>query len=134
MRDNAVKVTRVKLLLLLLIAFPSVASAPAEDVWKMWMSDLRQQCPSSHVDWICGDCYDDLVGAFVQTLPSSTQQKISSIADYSRRCAEEKMGFSCEMFVHLDAFNRLRLLKRFTAFGCHRYRCEEPALCTRTLR
>lgn len=123
----------VRLLLLLLITAPPVYDAQ-ENVWNMWTQDLQRQCPSNHVDWIAGDFYDELVTAFVQTLPPSSQRKISSIADYSRRCADEKMGFSCEMSVHLDAFNRLGLLKRFAAFGCHRYKCEEPALCAQLAR
>lgn len=120
-----------KLLFLLLITLPSVADATEADIWKTWERDLHRQCPTNHVDWIYDDGYDELVGGFVQTLPPSTQRKISSIADYARRCSKETAGFSCEMFVHLDAFNKLGLLKRFTAFGCRHYKCEDLALCTR---
>jgi len=60
------------------------------------------------------------------------RQQIDQIADYSKRCANEQTGFSCEMAVHLDAYNKLGLLDRFTAaFGCRYYRCEEVSLCTR---
>jgi hypothetical protein len=53
-------------------------------------------------------------------------RKISLIADYSHRCSKETAAFSCEMAVHLDAFNKLGLLKRFTTFACHEYKRIEP--------
>jgi hypothetical protein len=112
----------------LLVALPTAGLA-ADDGWARWEHELRRQCPSHHVDWICGDCYDDLIGGFSATLPAATRRKSEQIADYSRRCARETMGFSCEMAVYLDAFRRLGLLKRFTAFGCNAYRCEDVAIC-----
>jgi hypothetical protein len=132
-RDNTVSVKHVRLLLLLFITLPSINDAH-ENVWDSWTRDLQRQCPSNHVDWIGDDFHDELLTAFVQTLPPSSQRRVSSLADYSRRCAGVKIGSSCEMSVHLDAFIRLGLLKRFTAFGCHRYKCEEPALCTQLAR
>jgi hypothetical protein len=56
--------------------------------------------------------------------------KIDAITDYAHRCSNEQIGFYCEMTVHLDAFNRLGLLRRFAAFACQHYKCAGPALCT----
>jgi hypothetical protein len=106
------------------------ATAGEKNAWTTWERELHRQCPKNHVDWIVDGGYDDLLRGFLHTLPISTQQRVSAIADYSRRCSEATIGFSCEMGVHLDAFSRLSLLKHFTAFGCRRYKCEEPALCT----
>ena len=105
------------------------SSVGEKNIWKTWERDLHRQCPENHVDWIADGGYDDLLGDFIDKLPASTQRRIAAIADYSRRCSKETAGFSCEMAVHLDAFNKLGLLKQFTAFGCHRYKCTEPALC-----
>jgi hypothetical protein len=121
-----------RVLLILLTAFPTAAMA-ANDVWANWGRELSLQCPAHHVDWICDSCYDELIGGFSATLPAAINRKAARIADYSHRCAQEWMGFSCEMTVYLDAFRRLGLLKRFTAFGCKTYRCEEVAMCTSTL-
>lgn len=103
--------------------------AQPKDSWKAWERELHRQCPENHVEWIGDSRYDDLLGAFIHTLPSSTQRKITALADYQHRCAKEVGGFSCEMAVHLDAFNRLGLLKRFVAFGCRQYKCDDVALC-----
>src|SRR5258708_30239454 len=105
------------------------SSVAEKNIWKTWERNLHRQCPENHVDWIGDGGYDDLLGEFLDTLPVSTQRRISAIADYSRRCSKETGGFSCEIAVHLAAFNKLGLLKQFTAFGCHRYKCTEPALC-----
>src|SRR6266851_2439880 len=118
------------LLILLTVTFLLIERANAENIWDAWDRELRRQCPSHHVEWICGDCYDDLMAAFEKTLPANTQRKMPLNSDYAHRCATETMGFYCEMFVFLDAAARLGLLKRFAAFACRRYRCEEPALCT----
>ena len=115
----------------LLILMLQSSSVGEKNVWKIRERDLHQQCPENHVDWIGDGGYDGLLGDFIDKLPISTQRRISAIADYSHRCSKETAGFSCEMAVHLDAFNKLGLIKQFTAFGCRRYKCEEPALCTR---
>jgi hypothetical protein len=108
------------------------ASAAPQSVWTAWLKDLNQQCPSKHVDWIAGDTYDELIGDFLKTEPRRTQIKATAIANYSHRCAQETIGFSCETSVYLDAFRKLGLLRRFTAFGCRTYTCTEQALCTKT--
>jgi len=107
-----------KIFFLLLITLPSAVSAADENPWKTWERDLHRQCPANDVDWIGDGGYDELLSDFVQTLPLSTQRKISSIADVSHRCSKVTVGFQCEMSVHLDAFNKLGLLKRLTTFGC----------------
>ena len=118
----------------LLFTVPLVLGAKDKNVWNSWRRELSRQCPANHVDWISGGGYDDLVADFVQTLPEAMQKKVESIADYSHRCSEVKIGFVCEMAVYLDAFIRLDLLKQFAAFGCQHYKCSEPALCTRSDR
>ena len=115
----------------LLLVMLHSTSVGEKNVWKIWERELHQQCPENHVNWIGDGGYDGLLGDFIDKLPVSTQRKISGIADYSHRCLKETAGFSCEMAVHPDAFNKLGLMKQFTAFGCDRYKCEEPALCTR---
>ena len=118
------------LITLVLAISPAFAVEDFDKVWHAWERETHRQCPSHHVDWIADGLYDELLGGFTQTLPKPTQRKIDSIADYSRRCKEEIAGFSCEMATDLDAFNKLGLLKRFTAFGCHHWTCEEESLCT----
>jgi hypothetical protein len=121
--------TKTMLLFASLITLAMGAGLPSQSLWKSWRGELRRQCHANHVEWIGDGRYDDLLSGFVHTLQLPTQRRIAVIADYSHRCSEEKAGFSCEMLVHLEAFNRLGLLKQFSAFGCHRYKCEELALC-----
>ncbi len=109
---------------------PVIAKESEEDVWKDWEAEWRRQCPSNHLEWFPDGSTDDLLGDFYQTLSPSLQHKVSAIADYSRRCSMEEIGFACEMSINLDAFNKLGLLKRFTAFACHHYKCVEASLCT----
>lgn len=92
---------------------------------------MKSRCPSHHVDWVYGG-YDDLLYNFVKTLPESIRRKVNSIteAESARRCAREVAGFSCEMGVNLDAFNKLGLMDRFVEFGCRHVRCRDIALCT----
>jgi hypothetical protein len=103
----------------------------AADVWKKWRQELRRQCPANHVEWISDPEQDELLAAFVETLPAVTQAKIDAIADYANRCSNVTIGFYCEMGVHLDAFNRLGLMRQFAVFACRHYKCSEPALCTK---
>jgi hypothetical protein len=107
------------------------AVAHAADM-RTWEAAVKTRCPTHHLEWICDGCWDDFLADFEQTLSNTTQGRISKIADYSRRCAKEEVGFSCEMSVHVDAMNRLGLLKRFVAYGCAHYSCEEAAICTRS--
>ncbi|KQY31163.1 hypothetical protein ASD21_08965 [Caulobacter sp. Root1455] len=117
-------------LLLLALLTPSMANA-GEDGWAAWRAGLARTCPSHHVDWIADGSYDALLGAFNSTLDARTQAQVAAIADYDHRCAQETAGFSCEMGVHLDAFQRAGLLDRFVRFGCRTVRCEEQSLCSR---
>ena len=107
-------------------------SAMSADVrggyWDEWHDAARRACPSHHLEGL-PDVYDELIGAFVQTLPREVQRKASAIASYSQRCADETMGFYCEMAVYVDAFRRLRLLDDFAAFSCKRYKCIELSYC-----
>jgi hypothetical protein len=99
--------------------------------WQAWENELHRKCPSNHVEWVADGGYDDLLAAFEITLPVHTQNRITTIADYARRCVKETGGFSCEMGTHLDAYRRLGLLKIFVAFDCSYVKCEEVALCSR---
>ena len=106
-------------------------SAIAADEWRLWQRELRLWCPTNHVDWICEDCYIDLIDDFDRTLPKRLRRNVTKIADTSHPCASEVAGFSCEMTAHLIAMNRLGLMTRFARFGCQRYRCSEGSVCTR---
>ncbi len=96
--------------------------------WKDWNGAVKLQCPSHHLE-LLGDIYDELIDKFSKTLPRSIDEKAISIADYSRRCADETAGFSCEMAVYVDAYKKLGLLKKFTQFSCRQYKCLEAAYC-----
>jgi len=106
------------------------AIAAQRNAWDEWLSELKRQCPSHHVDWVFDGGYDDLLGNFEQTLPPGTRRRVLEIEDYSHRCAKETLGFSCEMSVGLDAYVKLGLLEKFVTFGCRHYRCVEIASCT----
>jgi hypothetical protein len=123
--------TRSKLIWILIMMLPSVSSSAEEDVWKTWAGESRRQCPGNHLAWLSDGVYDELLDGFIRTTSPTTQRKIVSIADYSHRCSEVTMGSYCEMGVHLDAFNKLGLMKQFTVFACHEYKCPELALCRR---
>ena len=108
----------------------SSGASQAADI-STWEAAAEARCPAHHLEWTCDGCWDDFLAAFEATLPKSTQGKILKIADYSRRCAKEVAGFSCEMSMHVDAMHRLGLLRRFVAYGCAHYTCEYAASCTR---
>jgi hypothetical protein len=114
-----------------LIAALGSSQAAAADAWRLWHRELKLWCPSHHVDWICEDCYIDLIEDFNRTLPKRLHRKVTAIADTSHPCANEVAGFSCEMTAHLIAVDRLGLMTRFARFGCRRYRCSEGSVCTR---
>lgn len=121
----------VSLFTAVMFAVPAVAAARPVDPWQTWENLTKKMCPTHHVQWVLDGGYDSLIGDFVETLPQNVSRKVSLIANYAHRCASEQSGFSCEMSVHLDAFNRLNLMNRFAAFGCRNVACEEPALCSR---
>ena len=117
------------------IAFAVTCLTPAAS-WgadmSVWENAVARQCPTHHLEHICDGCFDSFLDDFERTLPKATQGRIRHIADYAHRCTQEVAGFSCEMSVHVDAMYKLGLLKRFVAYGCAHYRCEEAAMCTRT--
>ena len=120
------------LVMLVLAASVATANAKGPDPWQLWKTELQKQCPANHIDWDEGSGYDTLLAEFARELPRSTRQKIDFITQHSNRCPPgNTAGFGCEMADNLDAFNRLGLLKRFAAFGCRHYKCEEESLCTR---
>jgi hypothetical protein len=104
------------------------------DLWKRWEREVRRQCPANHVEWLADGAHDELLTDFAKTLPRATQKRVDAIADYAHRCADAQIGFYCEMRVHLDAFERLGLLRRFAVFACRRYKCSEPAFCVKNCR
>lgn len=114
----------------MLVTVPLILGATEKNVWNDWHRELRRQCRTNHVEWISDAEQDELLADFINTLPTATQAKVNAIADYSHRCSDVRIGFYCEMAVHLDAFIRLGLLKQFAAFACQHYKCSEPALCT----
>jgi len=115
----------------LALIFPALAFARTTNAWQAWEYELHRQCPSRHVEWIGDGGYDELLVEFDKTLPPHTRSRILNIAEkeMDRACAGTE-GFSCEMSEYLDIFQRLRLLTRFTRFGCTRVKCEEVAICS----
>jgi len=109
------------------------ASSPAcaADSWSAWGQLWRSECPSHHVDWMCGDCYLSVVEAFDATLSEVDQTRVLKIADTQRFCAGEAMGFGCETTRSLTAYQELGLMRRFAHFSCKVVKCEEAAICSR---
>jgi len=105
-------------------------AASADGAWDHWRSLLQQVCPSHHVNWACDSCWTQITGAFEDTLKPAERRAIQSVID-PHACDSEEMGHSCEMGEALQAYERLGLLKRFTAHSCKIVKCEEPALCSR---
>ena len=123
----------------LALSAPSAASAmrPQSDAalergdfWSMWENAAHCQCPGNDLKWLgMSEDAADYVGGFDATLPQSDQKTIETIVD--DRCREEVGGFTCLLAVHVDAYKRLGLLKRFAAFGCEHYECShETEICT----
>jgi hypothetical protein len=122
----------VALLTLLCCAMCPLAGTTSElSAWNLWERDLNRTCPTHHVAWIYDGGYDELLYAFEKALPDKTRMAVKQVADLTRRCASERMGFSCEMGWSLETYRRLGLLGRFVRFGCKEVQCEEPALCSR---
>ena len=114
-----------------MFAWSGQASAENPSAWDAWERSLNAQCPSHHVNWICDGCYLDLIDGFEARFSSKTRERARRIADYKTHCADEIMGFSCEMERSLIAYRQLGLLRSFTKFGCKHVKCEEPALCSK---
>jgi hypothetical protein len=107
------------------------SAADAKDVFTEWRDLSAVRCPSHHIDWLCGDCQLSVVEAFDATLTDSQRRQVAQVAKIKTRCADEVMGFSCEVGTSLDAYHRLGLTNRFIRFGCAAVKCEEEALCSR---
>ena|SRR6185503_625052 len=108
-----------------MVALASTASA---DPWHAWEKDLHRTCPNRNVQLMCDGCYDEFLAAFYSTLNQPEQQRMEIVADTSRQCAKELVGFSCEMSRNLYAAQRLGLLHKLVLFGCRTVKCEEGAL------
>lgn len=99
--------------------------------WDRWTAELKRQCPSHHVDWTCDGCWTQLTGAYEDRLRPKQLKAVTKVADIRRQCANERAGFGCEMVRSLVAYDKLHLMRAFTAYGCRVVKCEEPALCSR---
>ena len=106
-------------------------SARAADAWGEWHELWRNECPSHHVESMCGDCYLNVIEAFEGTLSKKLAARVVEIADSHRRCATEEAGFSCEFSRSLIAYRDLGLMRRFAHFSCEAVKCEEVAVCSR---
>ncbi len=106
-------------------------SARAADPWTEWHRLWRTECPSHHVEWMCGDCYLSVIEAFQGTLSKTDSARVDEIADIQRRCATEVAGFGCEFSRSLIAYHDLGLMGRFAHFSCGVVKCEEGAICSR---
>lgn len=118
-------------LLMLLLAG---AALPAQTAWEAWEHGLARTCPGRHVELMGDGGYLDFIAAFEATLPTSDRERLDKAADLERRCADEKMGFGCEMAGTIAAARDLGLLGRMIAFGCRTVKCEEGAICSRMPR
>jgi hypothetical protein len=112
---------------ILLAASPSVAA----DAWSEWGRLSHLECPTHHVELICGDCYLNLIEGFDATLTRSQQRRVAQVAAIRRDCADEVMGFNCEATRTFTAYRRLGLMRRFVRYGCETIKCEEAAICSR---
>lgn len=109
------------------VAAPHPTKASMDRAWNAWERGLRHQCPSRHVPWVGDGGYDELLDEFDTSLSRSDFKKLEAEEDFSP--CREVNGFSCEMMVALDAYQRLGLMKRFVDFGCRHVRCEDIAVC-----
>lgn len=105
-----------------------MAASPYQIAWSAWLAELKKQCPSHRVDWVEDGGYDDLLGAFEKTLPARTRRQLDVMSKQGPGCGGTQ-GFTCEMGSALLDYNKLGLIKKFAAYGCRHYRCEDIALC-----
>jgi hypothetical protein len=104
--------------------------ARATPAWDNYNALLARQCPDRNVHFIPEDYYLALLNGFERTLSPSIRHAVRSHADIRHQCANEKMGFGCEMSRSLEAYRVMKLTHRFVAFACHSIRCEEGATCS----
>ena len=112
-------------------AAASLISGSTDRAWHDWVRLSHEQCAARHVDWICGDCYLNLIDGFYSTLSLNEKQAVEHIADTSQQCATEKMGFECEAGRSFLAYRKLDLMHRFVRYGCRTVKCEYVASCSR---
>jgi len=108
-----------------------MAANSAPDPWAAWKRDLSRSCPSRDVELMGDGGYDEFLGAFYNTLTVSEKHRMDAVVDYRKACANETMGFGCEMSRNLYAAQKLGLLHRLVMFACRTVRCEEAASCSR---
>lgn len=107
------------------------AAGPQSDPWNAWEKGVARACPGRHVDWLSDAGNLNFIEAFSTSLAPADRTRLSKAADLEQRCAEEKMGFYCEMGGTIDAARRTGLLGRMIAFGCKTVKCEERSICSR---
>jgi hypothetical protein len=109
--------------------FTSFAAAKESTIWDAYYARLEHRCPERNVGTV-PDVYLQIIDAFEETLTPSARKAVRARADIGHYCADEQMGFYCEMARSLVAYRQLGLLDRFVSFNCHHIRCEEGALCS----
>jgi hypothetical protein len=72
--------------------------------------------------------YDEFLAAFEKTLPAKTRHRLDAMAERDPSCAGME-GFTCEMSLALRDYNELGLIKKFAAYGCRQYRCDDMGMC-----
>ena len=107
--------------------FSSVTLASASQ--SAWEQEIKTRCPGRHVEWLSDGATDDVLASYYKTLSPKLRDKAARIADYSRRCAHETIGFYCEWGVNIDAIGKLGLLPDFADWSCRNIKCEEYGLC-----
>lgn len=110
-------------------------TADAGSAWDAYLADLRDRCPSHHVEWICDGCKDDQIDGFLASLSLLERRKAETLgsAEFKQKCANVRFGFYCEEGVYLETFRKLHLLRQYAAYGCRTVTCSEPALCSKPL-
>jgi hypothetical protein len=101
------------------------------DYWSAWIKATHALCPHNRLEAVgYSDLALDLVDDFDGLLTGQDDKKVQAIADYSKRCRAETGGWTCYLAVHVDAYRRLGLMKKFAAFSCEQYQCDDDGICT----
>src|SRR5689334_13440078 len=108
-----------------------VPALSATDSWTAWRTDVQNQCPQNHLDWLPDGTYDDFIASFTDTLSVKLKRKIASAANVTHWCTPENAGLACEMVAYTAAFDRFHLLHRFATFSCTQWKCSEASICAR---
>jgi hypothetical protein len=61
---------------------------------------------------------NDRIGPFVQSLPATDRERLSSAPEVKQACAQSLVGVSCQNFGYIDAARRLHLLDAFAQSVC----------------